>query len=89
MVVQLVAVNWSSPGQNGRSVSDDIFKRIFFNEKLLCLSKHSLKFVPEGPTDKNPALVYIYRLGADRRQAIIWTNAGAIRWPEENLLIST
>ena len=29
-----------------------------FNEKFCTLIKMSLKFVPKGPTDNNPALVY-------------------------------
>ena len=32
---------------------------IFVNEKLCILIKISLKFVPKGPIDKNPVLVYI------------------------------
>ena len=38
---------------------DDIFKCIFLNEKFCILVKISLKFVPKGPIDNNPALVYI------------------------------
>ena len=41
-------------GQNG---PDDIFKRIFMNEKLRILIKISLKFVPKGPMDNNLVLV--------------------------------
>ena len=37
--------------------ADDIFKRIFLNEKFCILSKISLKFVRKGPIDNNPALV--------------------------------
>ena len=44
------------------------------NEKFCILIKISLTFVPKGPIDNPPALVYI------RRQAIIWTNAGPINW---------
>ena len=50
-------VNSSPPGQNGRHFADDIFKRIFFNEKFRILIKISLKFVPKGSIDNNPALV--------------------------------
>ena len=31
--------------------------RIFLNEKVRFLTKISLKFVPKGPIDNNPALV--------------------------------
>ena len=49
--------NSSSPGQNGRRFVDDIFKRIFSNEKVRFLTTISLEFVPKGPIDYNPALV--------------------------------
>ena len=35
----------------------DIFKCIFLNEIFWILIKISLKFVPKGPIDNNPALV--------------------------------
>ena len=40
-------------------LADNIFKRIFLNDKLWILIEISLKFVPKGPIDNNPALVYI------------------------------
>ena len=42
-----------------------IFKCIFFNEKICILMKISLKYVPKGPIDNNPALVLImaWRIG--------------------------
>ena len=46
-----------SPGQNGRHFTDDNFNRIFVSEKFCILIKISLKFIPEGPIDNNPALV--------------------------------
>ena len=46
-----------SPGQNGHSFTDDIFKCIFMNEKFCNLIKISLKFVPKGPINNNQALV--------------------------------
>ena len=65
----------SSPlGQNGRHFADDIFRCIFVNEKSWNMIKISLKFVPKGPFDNNPALV------GNRRQAIIWTTADTIHW---------
>ena len=50
-------VNSSLPGQNGRHFPDDIFRRIFVNEKFCVLIKISLKFVPKGPIENNPTLV--------------------------------
>ena len=50
-------VNSSPPGQNGRHVADDIIRCIFVNEKFCILIKISLKFVPKGSIDNNPALV--------------------------------
>ena len=50
-------LNSSSPGQNGRHFADDIFKCIFMNENVRISIQISLKFVPKGPIDNNPALV--------------------------------
>ena len=38
-------------------LADNIFKCIFANERFCILFKISLKFVPNGPIDNNPALV--------------------------------
>ena len=38
-------------------LADDIFRRIFVNEKFCILIKISLKFVPQSPIDNNPELV--------------------------------
>ena len=38
-------------------LADDIFKWIFLNENGRIPIKISLKFIPRGPVDKNPALV--------------------------------
>ena len=38
-------------------LADDIFKCIFLNENDRILIQFSLKFVPDGPIDNNPALV--------------------------------
>ena len=46
-------------------LADDIFKHIFLNDKLWILIEISLKFIPKGPIDNNPALV------PNRQQAII------------------
>ena len=52
-----ISFNSSPPGQNGRYLTDDVFKCIFLNEKFCILIKISLKFVPKGQIDNNPALV--------------------------------
>ena len=52
-------VNSSSPRQNGRHFTDDIFKCIFLNENVWISIKISLKFVPKGPINNIPALVQI------------------------------
>ena len=65
-------INTLRPRQNGRRFADDTFKRIFLNENVRISIKISLKFVPKGPSNNNPALVRIMA----RRQAIIWTNDG-------------
>ena len=54
-----VAINTLRPWQNGRRFADDTFKRIFLNENVRISIKISLKFVPKGPIDNNPALVQI------------------------------
>ena len=45
--------------QNGHHFADLIFKFIFFNENLVIFIKISLKFVPKGSINVNPALVLI------------------------------
>ena len=50
-------IDSSPPGQNSHLFTDDIFRCIFVNEKFCILIKISLKFVPKGPIDNNPALV--------------------------------
>ena len=52
-------VNTLRPIQNGRRFADDTFKRIFLNENVRITIKISLKFVPKGPINNNPALVQI------------------------------
>ena len=78
-MLQMLSLNSSSLGQNGHHLTDNIFKRIFFNEKVWFLINNSLKFVPKSPFDNN--LPSVYGLVPNRRQAIIWTNADPIhRW---------
>ena len=52
-------VNILRPRQNGCRFADDTFKRIFWNENVRTSIKISLKFVPKGPINNNPALVQI------------------------------
>ena len=63
LVLQLMKahrpVNPLRPRQNGHRFADDIFKRIFLNENVKISIKISLKFVPKGPINNNPALVQI------------------------------
>ena len=54
-----ILLNTLRPKQNGRRFADDTFKRIFLNENVIISIKISLKFVPKGPINKNPALVQI------------------------------
>ena len=56
-------LNSSPPRQNGRHFADDTFKCNFVNEIFGILIKISLKFVPKGPIDNDPALVKLW-LGA-------------------------
>ena len=53
------SLNTLRPRENGRHFADDIFKCIFVNENWLIPIKISLKFVPKGPINNNPALVQI------------------------------
>ena len=52
-------INTLRPRQNGRRFADDTFTRIFLNENVRISIKISLKFVPKGPINNNPALVQI------------------------------
>ena len=49
------------PRQNGRRFVDDTFKRIFLNENVKI--SISLKFVPKGPINNNPAIMAWRRSG--------------------------
>ena len=51
--------NTLRPRQNGRRFANDTFKRIFLNENVRISITISLKFVPKGPNNNNPALVQI------------------------------
>ena len=58
-ILSMTKVNTLRPRQNGRLFADDTFKRIFLNENAKISIKISLKFVPKGPINNNPALVQI------------------------------
>ena len=57
VLVLTIPGNSSPPGQNGCHFADGIFRCIFVNEKFCTLIKISLKFVPKGSIENNPALV--------------------------------
>ena len=59
LIITSTYVNTLRPRQNGRRFADDTFKRIFLNENVRISIKISLKFVPKGPINNNPALVQI------------------------------
>ena len=54
-----ISLNTLRPRQNGRHFPDDTFERIFLNENVRISIKISLKLVPKGPINNNPALVQI------------------------------
>ena len=43
--------------QNGRHFADNLFRCIFVNKKFGVFNKISLKFVPKGLINNDPALV--------------------------------
>ena len=52
-------LNTLRPKQNGHRFADDTFKRIFLNENARISINISLKFVPKGSINNDPALVQI------------------------------
>ena len=52
-------LNTLRPRQNVRHFTDDMFKCIFLNENVWIPIEISLKFVPEGSINNNPALFQI------------------------------
>ena len=56
---EVTEFNSFPPGQNGCHFTDDIFKRIFTNQKFCILIKISRKFVPKGPIDNKSALYQV------------------------------
>ena len=73
-------VNSFLPRQNGRHFADDICKSIFMNEKFCIFIKISLKFVPKGPIDNNPALVQIMAWHGIGDKPLFETNGDPIHW---------
>ena len=69
-------INTLRPRQNGRHFADDIFKRVFLNEKIWIPIEISRKFVPKGSIRNIPALDN--GLVPTMRRAIVWTNDGSI-----------
>ena len=57
--MSLPLANTLRPRQNGRRFAGDTFECIFLNENVRISIKISLKFVPKGPINNNPALVQI------------------------------
>ena len=59
VITTSIVFNSLRPRQNGRHFADDTFGRIFLNENLWTLLKHSLKIVPKVRINNIPALVQI------------------------------
>ena len=49
--------NASPPGQNDHHFIENMFRYIFLNDKFSILITISLKFLPKGPIDNDPAMV--------------------------------
>ena len=54
-----ICLNSSPLGQNGRHFADESFRWVFMNEKFCILIRISLKVIPKGPIEDNPALAQI------------------------------
>ena len=54
-----VSISTLRPRQNGRHFANDMFKCIFLNENVWIPIEISLKFVPKGSINNNPALFQI------------------------------
>ena len=79
------------PRQNGCHFADDTFKHIFLNENVRISIKISLKLVPKGPLNNNPALVQIkaWRRSGDKplsqpMMASLLTHI-CITWPQQSI----
>ena len=53
------SINTFGQRRNGRRFAEDTFKRTLLNENVRISIKISLKFVPKGSINNNPALVDI------------------------------
>ena len=56
MGIPILLTHWGRD-KMAATLADDIFKCIFLDENIWISIRISLKFVPKGPIDKNPALV--------------------------------
>ena len=74
MDTSLCDINTLQQRQNGWPFADNSFKFIFLNENFSILVKITLKFVPNGPINNNPAFAQLMAW----HQAIIWTNDGLV-----------
>ena len=59
--------------------TDDILKRIFFNENIRISIKFSLKFVPKLSNSRYPSIGLDNGLAPNRRQSITWTNTDPVQ----------
>ena len=75
-----ISIDTLRPRQDGLHFADGTFKCIFFYENCCILIKISLKYVPKGSIDNNPALVHIIAGAADVTSHYIWSNDGLIWW---------
>ena len=71
-------LNTLRPRQNGRHFADDMFKCIFMNENVWIPIEISLKFVPKGSINNNPALF----------QIMVWRRPGDKPLSETMMVIS-
>ena len=73
--------------KNGRHFPDDIFRCIFMNEKICALIEISLKFVPKGPLNNNPALAsshYLNQCWPDSLTHICSTRGRWVHYSQTN-----
>ena len=73
--------------QNVCRFAKDIFICIFVNDKIYLLIKMSPKFVPKGPIDNNPALVYLNQCWHDSLTHICCTKRDGLSVAMALLLI--
>ena len=74
IILHSPSFNTLRPRQDGRHLTDNIFKHIFFNEDMWISINISFKFVPKGQINNIPELVQI--MAWCRPGNTIWTNDG-------------